>query len=172
MNFTGKILRLRHKYSKSLSWAENLNKLFTVLGEKFKFSAQDSDLEYLCWRCKNSPVSSHYEFLEYWNTQKSVWRIWQRFFHVYLMRGFQNYERNWILMMAFWATCKIAKPIQPIWQHIFAMPLSALKKPPWEFNFFHIFGIPLSSRHEKCCQMLERLFALCHHSRNILCLCT
>ena len=32
--------------------------MFTVLGEKFKFSAQDSDLEYLCWRCKNSPVSS------------------------------------------------------------------------------------------------------------------
>ena len=47
-----------HKYSKSLFWAENLNKLFTVLGEKFKFSAQDSDLEYLCWRCKSSPVSS------------------------------------------------------------------------------------------------------------------
>ena len=54
----GKFLRLQHKYSKSLFWAENLNKLFTVLGGKFKFSAQDSDLEYLCWRCKNSPVSS------------------------------------------------------------------------------------------------------------------
>ena len=26
--------------------------------EKVEFSAQDSDLEYLCWRCKNSPVSS------------------------------------------------------------------------------------------------------------------
>ena len=35
-----------------------MNKLFTVLGGKFKFSAQDSDLEYLCWQCKNSPVSS------------------------------------------------------------------------------------------------------------------
>ena len=35
-----------------------MNKLFTVLGGKFKLSAQDSDLEYLCWRCKNSPVSS------------------------------------------------------------------------------------------------------------------
>ena len=31
--------------------------------------------------------------------------------------------------MAFWATCKIAQPIQPIWQHIFALPWSALKKP-------------------------------------------
>ena len=45
---TGNFLLLQHKYSKSLSWAENLNKLFTVLGRKFKFSAQNSDLEYLC----------------------------------------------------------------------------------------------------------------------------
>ena len=28
---TGKFLRLQHKYSKSLSWAENLNKLFTLM---------------------------------------------------------------------------------------------------------------------------------------------
>ena len=41
-----------------VSSAENLNKLFTVLGGKFKFSAQDSDLEYLFWQRKNSPVSS------------------------------------------------------------------------------------------------------------------
>ena len=34
------------KYAKSLSWAENLNKLYTVKGGKFKFSAQDSDLAY------------------------------------------------------------------------------------------------------------------------------
>ena len=40
------------------SRAENLKKLFTVLVGKFKFSALDSDLEYLCRRCKNSPVSS------------------------------------------------------------------------------------------------------------------
>jgi hypothetical protein len=32
--------------------------LFTVLGGKFKFFAQDSDLEYLFWRSKNPPVSS------------------------------------------------------------------------------------------------------------------
>ena len=55
---TGEFLLLQNKYSKSLSWAENLNKLFTVLGGKFKFSAQDSDLEYLFWRSKNPPVSS------------------------------------------------------------------------------------------------------------------
>ena len=36
---TGEFLHLQDKYSKSLSWAENLNKLFTDLGGKFKFSA-------------------------------------------------------------------------------------------------------------------------------------
>ena len=35
-----------------------MNKLFTVFGGKFKFSAQNSDLEYLCWQRKNSQVSS------------------------------------------------------------------------------------------------------------------
>ena len=55
---TGEFLLLQNKYSKSLSWAENLNKLFTVLGGKFEFSAQDSDLEYLFWRSKKPPVSS------------------------------------------------------------------------------------------------------------------
>ena len=55
---TEEFFRCQNKYSKSLSWAENLNKLFTVLGGKFKFSAQDSDLEYLFWQRKNSPVSS------------------------------------------------------------------------------------------------------------------
>ena len=43
---TEEFFRCQNKYSKSLSWAENLNKLFTVLGGKFKFSAQDSDMEY------------------------------------------------------------------------------------------------------------------------------
>ena len=91
------------------------------------------------------------------------------FFQVYLMWGFQKYERNWILTMAFWVTCKIAQPIQPIWQHIFALPWSALKKPSWEFNFFHNFGIPSSSRPEKCCQILQKLFWVFQYSRNSQC---
>ena len=57
---TGGFLHCQIKYSKSLSWAENLNKLSTDLGGKFKFSAQDSDLEYLIWQCKNYPVSSDF----------------------------------------------------------------------------------------------------------------
>ena len=106
----------------------------------------------------------HCGFLEHWNRQKSV--TFDNVFHVYLMRGYQKYARNWILTMAFWATCKIPQPSQPIWQHLFALPWSALKKPPWEFNFFHIFGIPSSSRHEKRCQMLQTLFCLFQCSKN------
>ena len=97
----------------------------------------------------------HCEFLDNWNTQK---RIWQHF------SCLLNEE-----IPKIWATYKIAQPIQPIWQHIFALPWSALKKPLWEFNFFHIFGIPSSSRHEKHCQMLQTLFWLFQCSKNSRC---
>ena len=100
---------------------------------------------------------------------KKVFLTFHNVFQVYLMWRFQNYEWNWILTMAFWVTCKIAQPIQPIWQEIFALPWSALKKPPWEFNFFHIFGISSSSRYEKRCQMLETLFWLFQCSKNPRC---
>ena len=36
----------------------NLNLLPKTVNNLFKFSAQDSDLEYLCWQWKNSPVPS------------------------------------------------------------------------------------------------------------------
>ena len=36
---------LQNKYSKSLLWAWNLNNLLTVIGGKFKFQVQDSDME-------------------------------------------------------------------------------------------------------------------------------
>ena len=55
---TGEFLNLQNKYSISLSWAENLNLPPKTVNNLFKCSAQDSDLEYLFWRSKNSPVSS------------------------------------------------------------------------------------------------------------------
>ena len=74
------------------------------------------------------------------------------------MRGFQKYESNWILTMAFWATCKIAQPIQPIWQH-FLPCLSLPSKSHRENSISSIyFGIPWSNRQEKYCQMLEIFF--------------
>ena len=39
----------KKNYSKSLSWAWNLNKLFTVMGGKFKCQVQDNDL---IWQCR------------------------------------------------------------------------------------------------------------------------
>ena len=54
----GGFLHLQDKYSKSLSWAENLNFPPKSVNNLFKFSAQDCDLEYLFWRTKNPPVSS------------------------------------------------------------------------------------------------------------------
>ena len=48
----------QNKYSISLSWVENLNFPPKKVNNLFKFSAQDSDLEYLFWQQKNSPVSS------------------------------------------------------------------------------------------------------------------
>ena len=43
-----------------------------------------------------------------------------------------------------------------------------LKKPPWKKFFFDIFVIHLSSRYEKRCRMLQRLFSLFQGSKKQL----
>ena len=58
---TGGFLHCQDKYFKSLSWAEYLNLLTKTVNELFKFSIQDSNLEYLSLQCKNSPVSSDFK---------------------------------------------------------------------------------------------------------------
>ena len=58
---TGGFLNCQNKYSKSLSRAEHLNFPPESVNNLFKFSAQDSDLEYLFWQFKNPPVSSDIE---------------------------------------------------------------------------------------------------------------
>ena len=50
-------------YSKLLSRAWNLNLLFTVIGGKFKFQVQDSDLEYYV-----------FGYLEIWKTHRTFWK--------------------------------------------------------------------------------------------------
>ena len=85
---------------------------------------------------------------------KKAFEAFDNISHFYLMRGLQKYARNWDFTMAFWATCKIRKPI---WQLFFALPWSVLKKPLWELNFLQIFAIPSSSRDEKCCQCCKDL---------------
>ena len=49
---TGEFLHCQNEYSISLSWAENLNFPPKTVNNLFKFSAQDSDLEYLFWKCE------------------------------------------------------------------------------------------------------------------------
>jgi hypothetical protein len=44
---TGVFFCCQNEYSKSLSWAENLNFPPKTVNNLFKFSAQDSDLEYI-----------------------------------------------------------------------------------------------------------------------------
>ena len=51
-------LHCQIKYAKSLSWTENLNFPPKTIDNLFKFSVQDSDLEYLIWQRKKIPVSS------------------------------------------------------------------------------------------------------------------
>ena len=89
---------------------------------------------------------------------KKVFKGFGSIFNVYLIQDLQNYQRNLICTVAFWATTWIARPIRPIRQLGFALACSALKKPLWEFNFFDISVILLSSKHGKCCQILWRLF--------------
>ena len=54
----GGFLHCQDKYSKLLSLAENLNFPPKTVNILLKFSAQDSNLEYLFWSGKNSSVSS------------------------------------------------------------------------------------------------------------------
>ena len=107
----------------------------------------------------------HYEFLEYWNTQK-VFGGFHNIFHVYLMRGFQKFGRNWILMVAFWEQTKAGQKCAARCGCAILQVSQKGKKPSWEFNFFHIFGILSSSRYEKWCQILHTLFWVLQYFRN------
>ena len=79
---------------------------------------------------------------------------------------------NWNLTVAFWPTCMIQKPFQLIWQQF--LPCLGLSSKSHHGNWISctFFAVPMSSRHEKCCQTLKQLFVSFHHSRNILWLAT
>jgi hypothetical protein len=79
---TGGFLLLQNQYSKSLSWAENLNFQPKTVNNLFKFSAQDSNLEYLFWRSKNSPVSS--------DIKPPLERSWYELFWIIKAHGPKN----------------------------------------------------------------------------------
>ena len=111
-------------------------------------------------KCASCKVSSHGIFLEWRNTTKSLSNIWQYFsclldegipkicMKLNSHDGFLSYLQNSTANSAHLAAhfCPALVCPQKVTAH----------SKNWEFNFFHIFGIPSSSRHEKCCQMLER----------------
>ena len=59
--------------------------------------------------------------------------------------------------------------IRPVHVHLKTDKVDLKKRPPWKNFFFHFFSIDSSSRHEKRCQMLQRLFWLFQCSKNPLC---
>ena len=59
--------------------------------------------------------------------------------------------------------------IWPVHVHLKTDKVDLKKRPPWKNFFLHFFSINSSSRHEKRCQMLQRLFWLFQCSKNPLC---
>ena len=110
-------------------------------------------------------LTLHCEFPEYWNTQKSVWRIWQHFSWL-LDEGIHKIWKKLNSRDGFLRADYIrqVKNVLPDW--IGCAILQVAQKATWEFNFFHIFGIPSSSIHEKRCETLQTLFWVFQYSRN------
>ena len=79
-------------------------------------------------------ISVHCAFLDHWNTKK-VFGDFDNIFHVYLMREFQKYGRNWILTVAFWGQTKAGQKCAARWAELAMLVCRQLKKPSWEFNF-------------------------------------
>ena len=74
----------QNKYSKSVSWAWNLNKLFSVMGGKFKFQVQESDLEYLFWQCEKLIALSE---------KRPLYVYWPQITHFYHLA--LKIHKNW-----------------------------------------------------------------------------
>ena len=49
---------------------------------------------------------------------KKVFLIFDHIYHVYLMRGFQNYDKNWILTVAFWGQTKARQKFAARWAEL------------------------------------------------------
>ena len=110
-------------------------------------------------------LRNHCEFLEYWNTQKSVWRIWQRFSclldegipkiwnKLNSHNGYLSYLQNSTANSAHLAA------------H-FCPDLVCPQKATVRIQFLPYFWIPSSRLHEKCCQIIQTLFWVFQYSKN------
>ena len=64
-----------------------------------------------------SLLSAHSGFIEHW-IPKKVFVTFDNVFHVYLMREFQKYGRNWILTVAFWGQTKAGQKCAARWAEL------------------------------------------------------
>ena len=112
------------------------------------------------------------EFRKFWpnqvieiHTQKSVWEDLTTFFMSTWWGDSKNVEEIEFSRWLFEGRLRQDKNVLPDvlnWLCYFADRSKSL----WEFNFFHIFGISSSSRHEKRCQIFQTLFWVLQYSRN------
>ena len=105
-------------------------------------------------------------FLEWRNPTKSIFNIWQ-YFSCLLDEGIPKICKKLNCHGGFLSCLQNSTANSAHMTTHFCPVLICPQKPLREFNFFHIFEIPSSSRPELCWPMLERLFVLFYHSRNI-----
>ena len=106
-------------------------------------------------RSKHLGGPVHGMFMEWRNTTK-IFLIYGNVFQCLLDDGIAKICNH---MMAFWATYKIAHPIQPARQYYFALFWSALKKPSWELNFHaHFFNIIIKQTSKTLAECLASKF--------------
>ena len=136
---------------------------WTRLAMKLKYLARE--FWHYAVFCPPMPTTIHGMFLN-GEIQLKVFATFDSVFHICLTRGLQKYAWNLILMMAFWDTCFLDSTANPA--HMAAVCCLVLVCPQKAIVIIKIFAIPSSSsRHKKLCQMLQRIFALFQHSRNI-----
>ena len=71
--------------------------------------------------------------------------------------------------MSFRGQTNIWQKVAAKWAGLAVISCRLLKKPLLDFNFLHIFAIPSKSEHKKRCQLLDRLFEVFQHSKNMQC---
>jgi hypothetical protein len=121
--------------------------------------------------CLSYSITTHSMFLEWWNTTKSLFNIWQHFsclFDKGTAKICKNFSSNDSFLRADQGRGKIAVRLAGL--AVLSCRYVA-QKATVRFQFLAYFAIPSSSRHEKRFQKVEIHFVVIPHSRNIPCDC-
>ena len=115
-------------------------------------------------------MTLHGMLFDCWNTTKSLSKIWQHILCL-LDEGIAEICKKLCSHDGFLrADQDRSKQLLPDGLDWLSKILQVAEKAIMIFHFLADFCNPLSSRHEKHCQMLERLQMVFHQSRNISCL--